>query len=88
MASLTTGRTVSIAQDEQLQHRLRKLISTPSGRDRLRKRVAVEHRLAHLGRKQGRRARYRGTRANLYDTRRAATVVNLERIHRGLAVAA
>jgi hypothetical protein len=46
MASPSAGRTVSIAQDERLQHRLRKLIATPKGRERLRERVAVEHRLA------------------------------------------
>ena len=78
MASLESGRTVSIAEDEQLQHRLRKLIAAPIGRHRLRERVAVEHRLAHLGRKQGRRARYLGVRKNLFDVRRAAAIVNLE----------
>jgi hypothetical protein len=88
MASSDSGRTVSIAEDEQLQHRLRKLVATPTGRNRLRERVAVEHRLAHVGRKQGRRARYRGVRKNLFDLRRAATVVNLETIHRRLAAAA
>lgn len=72
MASPDAGRTVSIAEDEQLQHRLRKLIATRKGRHHLRERVAVEHQLAHLGRKQGRRARYRGVRKNLYDARRAA----------------
>jgi hypothetical protein len=82
MASPATGRTVSIAEDEQLQHRLRKLAASPIGRERLRERVAVEHRLAHVGRKQGRRARYRGVRKNLFDVRRAAAVVNLETIHR------
>jgi hypothetical protein len=39
---------------------------------------------AHVGRKQGRHARYRGTK-NLFDLRRASTVVNLETIHRHLA---
>ena len=82
MASPTTGRTVSIAEDEALQHRLRKLAASPKGRERLRERVAVEHRLAHVGRKQGRRARYLGARKNLFDVRRAAAVVNLETIHR------
>jgi hypothetical protein len=82
MASPATGRTVSIAQDEQLQHRLRKLTASPKGREQLRERVAVEHRLAHVGRKQGRRARYIGVRKNLFDLRRAAAVVNLETIHR------
>ena len=88
MASPTSGRTVSIAEDEQLQHRLRKLTNSPKGRERLRERVAVEHRLAHVGRKQGRRARYLGVRKNLFDLRRAAAVVNLEVIDRRLAEAA
>jgi hypothetical protein len=78
------GRTVSIADDERLQHRLRKLVSTPRGRARLRERVAVEHRLAHLGRRQGPRARYRGTRKNLFDLRRTAAIQNLEVLDRRL----
>jgi hypothetical protein len=88
MASPTSGRTVSIAEDEQLQHRLRKLIAAPRGRERLRERVAVEHHLAHIGRKQGRRAKYLGVRKNLFDTRRAAAIVNLETTHRRLDIAA
>lgn len=67
---------------------MRKLVATPKGRERLRERVAIEHRLAHLGRKQGRRARYMGVRKNLFDVRRAASVVNLETIHRMIARAA
>ena len=70
--------------DERLQHRLRKLVSTSQGRQRLRERIAVEHRLAHLGRRQGHRARYCGTRKNLFDLRRTAAVQNLEVIDRGL----
>jgi hypothetical protein len=81
------GRTVTIADDELLQHKLRKLMSTPRGRERLRERVAIEHRLAHLGHRQGRRARYRGTRKNLFDVRRAAAVLNLEVIDRRTAAA-
>ena len=76
------GRMVRIADDEPLQHRLRKLIKSPSGREKLRERTCVEHRLAHVARKQGRRARYRGVRKNLFDVRRAASVINLETIHR------
>jgi hypothetical protein len=87
MASAGGGRTVTIAEDERLQHRLRKLIASPQGRSRLRERVAIEHRLAHVGRKQGRRARYRGARKNLFDLRRAAAVVNLETAQRS-AIAA
>jgi hypothetical protein len=55
----------------------------------LRERVKVEHALAHLSRKQGRRARYLGIRKNIFDLRRHAAVVNLEAIHRRtLAIAA
>jgi Transposase DDE domain/Transposase domain (DUF772) len=82
MAGEGVGRTVTIAEDERLQHRLRKLIASPQGRSRIRERVAIEHRLAHVGRKQGRRARYRGVRNNLFDLRRAAAVVNLETAQR------
>jgi hypothetical protein len=78
------GRTVSIAEDEPLQHRLRKRIKTPSGRERLRERVGVEHRLAHLARRQGPRARYRGVRKNTFDLRRAASIQNIESWQRHL----
>jgi hypothetical protein len=81
------GRTVSIADNERLQQRLRKLIATSRGRERLRERVAVEHSLAHLGRRQGKRARYCGIRKNLYDVRRAAAIQNLETIQRRLEAA-
>src|SRR6266566_208029 len=43
----------------------------------VRERVAVEHTLAHVGQWQGRRARYRGVRKNLFDLRRCAVVHNL-----------
>lgn len=82
MAAPGAGRTVAIAEDEALQQRLRKLTASRSGRERLRERVHVEHSLAHVGRKQGRRARYRGIRNNLFDLRRASAVVNLETAHR------
>jgi hypothetical protein len=82
------GRTIAIAHDEQLQHRLRKLVASSAGRERLRERVKVEHALAHLSRKQGRRARYTGVRKNVFDLRRHAAVVNLETIHRRHAAAA
>jgi hypothetical protein len=77
-AEIGHGRTVSIAENEQLQQRLRKQIATPAGRERLRKRTHVEHRLAHVARRQGRRARYRGTRKNTFDLRRAAAIQNIE----------
>ncbi|MBE7447535.1 MAG: IS1182 family transposase [Kofleriaceae bacterium] len=80
------GRTVTIADSEFLQQRLRKLTKTRAGRARVRARVSVEHSLAHLGRRQGRRARYRGVRKNLFDVRRTAAVQNLETVHRRLGV--
>jgi hypothetical protein len=80
--ALGRGRTVQMAEDEQLQHRLRKNIATSNGRKRLRERVKVEHALAHISSKQGRRARYIGARKNVFDLRRHAAVVNLESLHR------
>ena len=80
-----SGRTVSIAADERLQHRLGKYLATPRGRARLRERVGVEHKLAHLVRRHGRRARYRGVRKNLFDLRRASAIQNLEAIQRKAA---
>jgi hypothetical protein len=74
----TSGRTVSVAEDERLQQRLRKMIATPKGRQQLRQRVGIEHRLAHVAQRQGRRARYYGTRTNLFDLRRCCAIQNLE----------
>lgn len=83
--SASGGRTVKIADDERRQHRLRKIAATPAGRQRLRERVAIEHRLAHVAARKGPKARYLGTRANLYDLRRAAIIQNLETIQRKAA---
>jgi len=85
MAGAGHGRTVAIADGEKLQQRLRKRIATSAGRSRLRARVAVEHKLAHISQRQGRRARYFGTRANLFDLRRASSIQNLETVQRRLA---
>ena len=71
------GRSVSIHPDEALLAELRKRQATPAGRAELRERVKVEHALAHVGHWQGRRARYRGTRKNLFDLRRVAVIHNL-----------
>jgi hypothetical protein len=76
------GREVFIHPNELLQHRLRKLTATPSGRAQLRERVPVEHRLAHLTQRQGDHAKYLGVRKNTFDTRRAAALQNLETTHR------
>jgi len=74
------GRTVRIANDEKLQKRLRRQAATAQGRQKLRERVMVEHKLAHISQRQGRRALYFGIRKNLFDLRRAAVVQNLEAI--------
>jgi hypothetical protein len=76
------GRSVSIHPDERLLAELRERQLTPLGREKLRERVAVEHTLAHIGHWQGRRARYRGQRKNLFDLRRASVVHNLHAIDR------
>jgi hypothetical protein len=76
------GRSVTMGDDEALQHKLRRLQQSPSGRARLRRRVGVEHGLAHIAERQGPRARYRGVRKNTFDLRRLATIQNLETIAR------
>jgi hypothetical protein len=63
--------------DEALWQEWRERQQTPQGRAQWRERVAVEHALAHVGRWQGRRARYRGVRKNVFDLRRCAVVHNL-----------
>lgn len=79
------GRSVAIHPDEHLLGELRQRQQTPTGRAQLRERVAVEHTLAHVGHWQGDRARYRGTRKNLFDLRRCAVVQNLHAIARAPA---
>ncbi len=78
------GRSVAIADNELLQQRLRKQAATSAGRQQLRERVPVEHRQAHTCRRQGKHARYVGTRKNEFDLRRASAVSNLEVIQRQL----
>ena len=72
-----SGRSISIHPDEALVQELRERQQTPQGRAQLRERVAVAHALAHVGRWQGRRARYRGVQKNVFDLRRCAVVHNL-----------
>jgi hypothetical protein len=81
-AAAGKGRSVSVAEDEALQQKFRKLQRTSSGRAVLRSRVAVEHALAHIAARKGHRARYLGTRTNLFDLRRAAAIQNLEALYR------
>lgn len=79
------GRSVSIARDEPRQEKLRRRMKSKTGRQQFRERVPIEHRLAHIGQRQGNRARYRGVRKNLYDLRRAAAIQNLETAQRKAA---
>lgn len=77
------GRSLSVHAQEQLLVALRANQRTVEGRADLRKRTGVEHKLAAIGRTQGRRARYRGVRKNLFDLRRHAAVDNLYVAARG-----
>ena len=72
-----SGRSVSIHRDEDFLQVLRARQATPEGRAKLRKRVGVEHTLAHIGAWQGKQARYRTLRKNLFDLRRMAVIHNL-----------
>jgi DDE family transposase len=78
----SNGRSVAIHPGEALLAELRQRQQTPEGRAKLRERVQAGHALAHVGHWQGRRARYRGTRKNLFDLRRVAVVHNLHIIAR------
>jgi hypothetical protein len=60
---------------------LRAMKATSEGRKNLRQRVASEHALAHVGRRQGSRARYIGIRKNVLDLRRTCAVENLWNKH-------
>jgi hypothetical protein len=81
-AEFGNGRTVAIAENEQLQQRLRKQIQTAAGRGALRERTMIEHKLAHISQRQGNHARYVGVRKNTFDLRRASAIQNLETLHR------
>jgi hypothetical protein len=75
-------RSITIHPHEALLQELRAPEQTAAGRTTLRRRTAVEHTLARLDRIQGRTARYKGTRKNMLDLRRRATVINLQRLAR------
>jgi hypothetical protein len=77
-AKMGQGRSLSIREDEQFQHKLRAKLRTKRGRAALRKRTAVEHAISHQLAHQGRRARYKGLRKNQFDGRRHAAVSNLQ----------
>jgi hypothetical protein len=81
-------RALQMANDELLQQHFIRAVRTATGRERLRGRIPVEHRLSHLAQKQGPRARYCGKRSNLFDLRRTSAVLNLEVTQYELAEAA
>lgn len=81
-AATGKGRSVTMGDDERVQKRLRSRLNSRVGRAELRERVDVEHRLAHLANRQGPKARYMGTRRNVFDLRRLSSVQNLEVIAR------
>jgi hypothetical protein len=72
------GRQLHIHPLEELQERFRRAGHTRRGREKLRERVEIEHRLAHLSQRQSNNARYLGTRKNTFDVRRHAALMNLE----------
>lgn len=84
----TNGRSLAIAHDEPMQAVFRAREATRSGRKKLRQRVGIEHMLAHVSARKGPRARYRGLRKNVFDTRRTAAIYNLESIQRRISPAA
>lgn len=73
-------RSVQIHPQERMLQQFRAELATSEGRAERRKRVTVEHRLAHVTRRRGPKARYTGTRKNLFDLRRTAAVENLHRL--------
>ena len=70
------GRSISIHPSEPLMQRLTADKKTSAGRAELRERVTVEHSLAHICNRQGRRARYVGVEKNVFDLCRYAFVEN------------
>jgi hypothetical protein len=80
-AAFGHGRSVTIAENERLQARLRKQLQTAAGRKGLRERTVIEHKLAHISQRQGNAARYVGVRKNTFDLRRASAIQNLETLH-------
>jgi hypothetical protein len=70
-------RTIKVHPIEDLLIKLRRSNKTEQGREQLRQRVVVEHKLARVEAIQGQVARYRGARMNELDLNRAAAVINL-----------
>ena len=82
------ARSISIHPQEGLLQELTSAKKTSIGREELRKRVPVEHSLAHICNRQGRRARYVGIDKNVFDLCRYAFVENCfaaDRVERAAA---
>ena len=75
------GRSIAVAENERLQARFRKQIQTSAGREALRERTMIEHKLAHISQRQGNHERDVGVRKNTFDLRRASAIQNLETLH-------
>jgi hypothetical protein len=73
----TGGRTLQVHPQEALLQAARAAQETPAGRERLRERVVVEHRLARLGQLGVGQARYRGRQKTRFQLLVLATVANL-----------
>jgi hypothetical protein len=76
---LGRGRTLKIHENEELYQQLRVIENTSEGRAKLRKRTGVEHGLSHIVQRQGKKARYNGTRKNTFELRMVAAIQNLQR---------
>ena len=81
-STTSTSSMLSIHPGEALLAGLRRRQQTPEGRAKLRNTPRSNTPSPHIGYWQGRRARYRGTRKNLFDLRRVAVVHNLHIIAR------
>jgi hypothetical protein len=71
------GRTVRVHAQEELLRAARAAQATPAGRERLRARVVVEHRLARLGQLGVGQARYRGRQKTRFQLLILAAIANL-----------
>lgn len=83
--SAAAGRGIRVHEHEALYKKLHALRASVRGRNSLRPRVAVEHRLARISSSQTSRARYTGTRKNTFDIRRHAALANLIQLRAALA---
>lgn len=71
------GREVRVHAQEELLREARAYQQTPAGREKLRKRVVIEHRLARLGQLGIGQARYCGRAKVRFQLLLAATLANL-----------